>query len=89
MMGGSDPDVWTIMSFLIAAGAALMAGGVVYFIMGGRLRAPFGEAPESLLDRFGVACFRVANRVVISTLGGALLISLYRLLTNRPKRRRV
>jgi hypothetical protein len=89
MSDGSDPGIWAMVSFLVAGGAALIAVGIVYFVMSGHLRAPFGEQPESLLDRFGVACFRVANRVVISAFGGAMLIGLYRVLTNRPKRRKV
>ncbi len=39
---------------------------------------------ESLLDRFGVVCFRIANRFVISTLGGALV----KLVLGNPKTRK-
>jgi hypothetical protein len=84
------PNIWMILSFAVAAGAALVAGGIVFFIMSGQLKAPFGEDPEkeSMLDRFGIACFRVANRFVISTFGGAVLISLFRVVARQPKRRR-
>ncbi len=83
-------NIWTVVSFAVAATAALLAGGLVFFIMSGHVKAPFGDNPEkeSLLDRFGIACFRVANRVVISTLGGNVLIGLFRMIARQPKRRR-
>lgn len=88
MIDTSDPGFWAMVSFAIAALSAMVAGGLAYFVLAGQARDPSGETPESLLDRFGIACFRVANRVVISTFGGAVLVGLFRMVTRQPKRRR-
>lgn len=86
-----------VLSFIVSVMAGLAAGWIVYFIMLGGLRMPQKATDttivkttadkietESLLDRFGVMCFRVANRIVISTLGGALVA----LALGKPKARR-
>ncbi|MBW8734592.1 MAG: hypothetical protein JF571_09840 [Asticcacaulis sp.] len=71
-----------VISLIVSVLAGIAAGWIVYFALSGGLRigtkaveakAMQNEA-ESLLDRVGVVCFRIANRVVISTVGGALLI---------------
>jgi hypothetical protein len=80
-----------VVSFIISILAGLAAGWIVYFILVGGLRMSENDnknkivqEKESLLDRFGVVCFRVANRFVISTLGGALV----KLVLGKPKTRR-
>lgn len=80
-----------VLSFIISILAGLAAGWIVYYIMVGGLRMlendnkiKIVQERESLLDRFGVVCFRVANRFVISTLGGALV----KLVLGNPKTRK-
>ena len=82
-----------VLSFIVSVMAGLAAGWIVYFIMLGGLRMPektttdttiIKAENESLLDRFGVMCFRVANRIFISSLGGALVA----LVLGKPKARR-
>lgn len=80
-----------VLSFIVSIMAGLAAGWIVYFIMVGGLRMSENTEKnttvtekESLLDHFGVVCFRVANRFVISTLGGALVA----LALGKPKARR-
>ncbi len=71
-----------VISLIVSVLAGIAAGGIVYFALAGGLRTgaralevrTMHSQAESLLDRVGVICFRVANRVVISTLGGALLV---------------
>lgn len=71
-----------VVSLIVSILAGIAAGWIVYFALSGGLRTgkPAMEVrtmqsqAESLLDRVGVICFRVANRVVISTVGGALLV---------------
>lgn len=71
-----------VISLIVSVLAGIAAGWIVYFALSGGLRTGTraGEVKamqteaESLVDRVGVVCFRIANRVVISTLGGALLI---------------
>jgi len=69
-----------VLSFIVSVIAGLTAGWIVYFIMIGGLRRPVTEGVkverETLFDRLGVMCFRVANRLAISTLGGAVLIAM-------------
>lgn len=71
-----------VISLIVSILAGIAAGWIVYFALSGGLRtgpqAIEGKITQSqaetLLDQVGVVCFRIANRVVISTLGGALLI---------------
>lgn len=71
-----------VISLIVSILAGIAAGWIVYFALSGGLRTGtkamegkiMQSQAESLLDRVGVVCFRIANRVVISTLGGALLI---------------
>ena len=69
-----------VLSFIVSVIAGLAAGWIVYFVMIGGLRKPVSEGVkverESFFDRLGVLCFRVANRLAISTLGGAMLIAM-------------
>ncbi len=69
-----------IMSFIVAVAAALIAGVAVFFVLNGGLRAKSQKSvswqEESLVDRFGVLCFRIIYRFLISTIGGALMIAL-------------
>ena len=80
-----------VLSFIISIVAGLVAGWIVYYIMVGGLRMSENDnknkillEKESLLDRFGVVCFRIANRFVISTLGGAVV----KLVLGNPKTRK-
>jgi hypothetical protein len=80
-----------VLSFIISIIAGLAAGWIVYYILVGGLRMSENNnqnkivrEKESLLDTFGVVCFRVANRFVISTLGGALV----KLVLGNPKTRK-
>jgi len=69
-----------VISLIVSVLAGIAAGWIVYFALSGGLRVGGRETKslpaqaESLVDRAGVVCFRIANRVVISTLGGALLV---------------
>jgi hypothetical protein len=71
-----------VISLIVSVLAGIAAGWIVYFALSGGLRTGTAalegtmmhDQAESLLDRMGVVCFRIANRVVISTLGGALLV---------------
>ncbi|WP_443748741.1 hypothetical protein [Asticcacaulis solisilvae] len=71
-----------VISLIVSVLAGIAAGWIVYFALAGGLRAgtravegkTMQSQAESLIDRMGVVCFRIANRVVISTLGGALLV---------------
>ncbi len=69
-----------VLSFAVSVIAGLAAGWIVYFVMIGGLRVPTSESAkvqqETWFDRLGVMCFRVANRLAISTLGGAMLIAM-------------
>ncbi len=77
-----------LVSVIISVLAGLVAGLIVYLVLRGNAQPASiqaNEEPETLLDSFGVICFRVANRVVISTVGGALLV----LMLGKPKARRI
>ncbi len=71
-----------VISLIVSVLAGIAAGWIVYFALSGGLRVgakavrskAMQSQAESLVDRMGVVCFRIANRVVISTVGGALLI---------------
>jgi hypothetical protein len=71
-----------VISLIVSVLAGIAAGWIVYFALSGGLRLgakavatkSLPAQAESLVDRIGVVCFRIANRVVISTLGGALLV---------------
>ncbi len=71
-----------VISLIVSVLAGIAAGWIVYFALSGGLRLgtravdtmAMQDQAESLVDRLGVVCFRIANRVVISTVGGALLI---------------
>lgn len=80
-----------VLSFIVSILAGLAAGWIIYYMMVGGLRMSENDNKnkivqenESLLDRFGVVCFRIANRFVISTLGGALV----KLVLGNPKARK-
>ena len=71
-----------VISLIVSVLAGIAAGWIVYFALSGGLRIGAKAVEnktaqaetESLVDRMGVVCFRIANRVVISTLGGARLV---------------